>query len=342
MVLSDALYLGRRAIEQLEYILPYLYKKTNSVAGSADLWRKSRGVRTQRELVDGLQEGDDWLLIVLDACRYDMFSDQYQEYLSGTVQPSVTAGKNTFEYGRLIWGDDEYDVTYVSAATPIHSEPMDFSCQGVTTSGLKRQGDELREYYQGFVPAEHISTIIDVWKTAWDEELGVAPPEAVTDTAIQEAQSTDTLVTHYFQPHAPYIGEERELGAGDKEGIEDGQKVVIDASIHSKVTNGEITDAQLKTLYQSNLDRVLMEVSRLVSSVDFERVVVMGDHGEALGEYNQYFHQDEQNPYVRLVPWCEVEDVNEDALPRREEFNIDSENTGGSVEQRLQDLGYIE
>ena len=56
----------------------------------------------------------------------------------------------------------------------------------------------------------------------------------------------------------------------------------------------------------------LEQVARLVEELD-EEVVVTADHGEALGEHNDWGHQEESNnPKQYTVPWLEVEGVKND------------------------------
>lgn len=339
--MSGLLEKAKKAVRDPDKISPYLKSRILSYCAAVEFWFQKREMPRQRYKVDDLRSCDNWLLIILDACRYDMFEKGYKKYLDGHLEPVVSEGVNTFEYGRLIWGDDQYNVDYVSAATPIHSEPMDFSCDEVTVSGLNRQGEELQDYYQGFVPKDHISRIIDVWKTGWSKDLGVTPPEIVTNKAIEEAASTDNLVVHYFQPHAPYIGEEKALGGMDKEDVDNPRGVVLDTEIYNRIYEGDISDARLKELYKSNLDRVLREVAELVNETDFKNIAVVGDHGEALGEYNQYLHSNRKNPFVRIVPWFEIEEVKHSELEARQRVNIDQDDAEASVQNRLKQLGYL-
>lgn len=333
---------GKKAAQHPEQVIPFLKNQFYRSLAYVSLMYQKHQLDHQRDKIDELRREDDLLLIVLDACRYDFFQNQHEDYLITEAEPVLSAGMNTFEYGRYIWGDDVYDVTYVSAATPIHSEPMDMSNDDVSASGLIRQGQTLREYYQGFVPTEHISDIVDVWKSGWDDELGVTPPEVVTDQAIKEAKSSNQLVAHYFQPHAPYIGNEQELGNVRREDVDNPKGVVIDSTIYERISNGEITDSRLKELYRSNLDRVLPEVARLITNTEFERVVVMGDHGEALGEYRQYMHGNRENPYVRIVPWAEIQGVKEGNIDQRNTVDLDRREKEANVRDRLQQLGYID
>ena len=69
----------------------------------------------------------------------------------------------------------------------------------------------------------------------------------------------------------------------------------------------EIGEDGVRDYYQQDLQIALKEVSRLIEELD-GKVIVTADHGEALGEHNDWGHQEEsQNPKQYTVPWLEVE-----------------------------------
>lgn len=292
----------------------------------------------QQDRVAELREGDDWCLIVLDACRYDVFAEIHDEYLRGRLEPIRSAGYNTFDYVRLNWPDTYEDVTYVTAAAPITSKQFEFESGNERADGLLMVGDELAEKYRGYVPNDHIPEIVEVWRESWDEVLGVCPPEPVTERAVD--LHPKKLVAHYFQPHAPYIGSEKSLSSMDPYDV-DVTGGAVDAEVWQRVREGRISDSRLRELYAANLRRALQAVCSLVSRTDYDRYVVMGDHGEALGEYGQYAHPGLEHPHIRRVPWFDVEGVRED-YPVVEFERTGSVAESKSVEERLQELGYLD
>jgi hypothetical protein len=280
-------------------------------------------------------------LVVLDACRFDRFQKLAPEYLDVQTERVAANADNTFGYLRTCW-DGSYDVQYVTGAAPVTTQEFDFSDEDLQADGLVFEGKELQRMYQGFVPADHISDIVEVWRDSWDESLGVCPPEPVTDRAIALAPQSPRLVVHYFQPHEPYIGETKLLGS-----VEDGadhlEGGAIGRDIWERIKSGEISDAQLKQAYDDNLRRVLAEVALFIDQVEdkYNRIAIMGDHGEALGEYGLYTHSI-THPHVRMIPWAEINGVVEDAIPNRSvSAEFDEQKDDSSVEERLQDLGYL-
>lgn len=277
----------------------------------------------QCDYLDRFRNQDEYLLIILDACRCDVFTEVAPEYLAfESIKPMQSEGRNTFEYVSRCWDESYDDVAYVSAATPVNSDS-------------REEYDEhtLRQLYGGYVPSEHLSNIRDVWRESWDESIGITPPAAVTDAAL-EADS-QKIVAHYFQPHAPYIGRQSLLGHTNNESSSPREGEPVDAPVWEQVKYGDLTRGQLYQLYESNLRRALREVCRLVEQIDNKTVAIMGDHGEALGEYWSYGHSSSKHPYVRTVPWGIVDKVT--TYPDGEE----NKEGNTSVTSRLEDLGYL-
>ncbi|MDY6768707.1 MAG: hypothetical protein SVW02_01215 [Candidatus Nanohaloarchaea archaeon] len=250
---------------------------------------------SHRELFErNVKPRDEYLLVVLDACRYDVFREVGHLFLSGDLSPAYTPVRDTFEYVQTMWRG-ESDVTYVSGAVPINSvKKSDWTD---TDAGL----------YDGYNPSEHIADIVDAWKMGWDDDLGTVPPEAVADIVLDH-DDEDRLIAHFFQPHAPYIGENQLLGyTGEDHRPHRGNP--NDARIWERVKRGEISDRELRAAYRSNLLRALRSVRELVERTRHDTVLVTADHGEALGEYGTYAHPRSatHHPKVHVVPFLEVD-----------------------------------
>lgn len=243
---------------------------------------------------EDLMEDDKWMLIVLDAARYDYFLSEAKIFFedSDIVESVYSSGRDTAEYSMNTWDGYHQDVKYVSGAVPVSSK-------------LSEEGAD-NEFHQGYVADQHLD-IFDAWEVAWDDDLGAVLPEDVRKCAENRLGSYDQMVVHFFQPHGPYIGEKSYLGyTGDDTGPGSGNP--SDEYVWHKIENGEITDRELKEMYRSNLKRVLGEVVELLEQVDDDRrVVITGDHGEMLGESGLYAHDRINHPLLRKVPWLEVQ-----------------------------------
>jgi len=140
----------------------------------------------------------DWeYAIVLDACRYDVFADVYDEYLDGTLEKRRSLGSSTPEWAtRTLTG--ALDMTYFSGNPFINS-------LGIPLNELKWGASCDYEW----TATEHLATVVDVWQEGWDDSLGTVPPDSMTESFVEHQETVDDhdrAVLHYMQPHAPFLG----------------------------------------------------------------------------------------------------------------------------------------
>lgn len=227
----------------------------------------------QASALGGLKhELDAYLLVILDACRYDALASMVQ----GAVRPMLSPATNTGMWIRGVW-PGEYDAVYV-AGNPHLSEPEDRP--GMSGLGGTYYGDD------------HFAAVVDTYLVGWDGTHGTVPPAAVRDDAIDH-RDHDRVIAHFMQPHTPYIGErqpDRELTAW--------HLVEEDTAWLEGIDRGEIAG-----WYLDNLARVWEEgVEPLVKAFDDRPIFITADHGEALGEGGIYGHGS-VSMAVLVVPW---------------------------------------
>jgi len=277
---------------------------------------------------------EDWdYLIVLDACRYDAFVDLHDEYLDGRVEKRRSPGSSTPEWAAKTFTDD-HDLAYFSGNPFINS-------LGIPLADLKWGGSCDYEW----AASDHIAEVFDLWRDAWDDDLGTVPPGSVNEAVRSNRDASERrsrTVVHYMQPHAPYLrqGTGRKLKrirdgirAQAADGDDDGPLARIGGVARSRLERvlGESTLAMqlgmwaeldvdslpaigadgarrtLRRYYEENLRIVLESVKDLISDLD-GRVVVTADHGEAFGEQGVWEHHVETPiPPLIEVPWLEVE-----------------------------------
>lgn len=274
--------------------------------------------------------------LVLDACRYDVFSEVYDEYLDGTLEKRRSIGSSTPEWAsRTFTGT--HDLAYFSGNPFIND-------LGIPLNELKWGASCDYEW----TASDHIETVFDVWKSGWDDDLGTVPPEGIAD-AFHSNQSTveqaDRTVLHYMQPHAPYLSRgkgqklkqiqkgirRQEESEAETDTVSDGGTLsslsdTIRPKVESRLEDSELaqkaglwleldpaelvkngTRETALELYEENLRIALESVADLVSELD-GRVVVTADHGEAFGEQGVWEHHIETYiPPLMEVPWLEVE-----------------------------------
>jgi hypothetical protein len=270
--------------------------------------------------------------LVLDACRYDVFSDIYDEYLDGTLEKRRSLGSSTPEWAYRTLTDD-HDIAYFSGNPFINS-------LGIPLNELKWGASCDYEW----TATEHLTEVVDVWKEGWDDDLATVPPGNMADVFREYEdldERTDRTVLHYMQPHAPYLsrGKGRKLKQIQKgirsqedaeEAAESGVLGSLSDAIRPKV-EGKLDGSELAqkaglwleldptdvvkngtrgaalALYEENLRIALEEVADLVTELDGD-VVVTADHGEAFGEEGVWEHHIETHiPPLMEVPWLELE-----------------------------------
>lgn len=321
----------------IEYLGVRARKRLTELAVEGHRYRES--IDRQRPYIRRFIEHDEFVLIVLDACRFDAFDQLIDDRLDGRLTQVWAAGRWTADYAKRTWTGFD-DLTYLSSI-PVFS---DFY--------FELRGDDYR-------PSDHLKSVVPLWDDQWDPVLGTVPPEAVTDAALGYRSHHDhpRLVVHYAQPHVPYIGETRltpdDEFYSDSAVKEGGIRHLLAEDldrptqrIYRQIQAGRISDAELRQAYVDNLAHVLEEVTRLVRHLDCP-VVITSDHGEHLGEDGRYLHEADSSS-VRRVPWFVVDESETREKPIPDRFAAgdyrppDPDPSNEELRDRLADLGYFE
>lgn len=279
-------------------------------------------MKSQKDLI---QNGNWDVLIVLDACRYDYFKNNYGKYFDEkqvNLEKVRSEGSHTEEWlEKTFSGTSLNDTVYFSANPFINSK-------GIRGSPAK----------------EVFDTVIDVWDWGWNAEYGTVLPETVEKSFLKKKDRHEgkRFVLHFEQPHAPYLSldytETREgkldkfralLGGKLVDAL--GRKRVMGLRRELRRVAGEILPSEkkdegtespstklvaekygidvLKESYQKNLHSALKSVGHIIDILD-SWIVITSDHGEMLGEDNLYGHfRSSDHPTLREVPWLEVESL---------------------------------
>ncbi len=194
-----------------------------------------------------------------------------------------------------------------------------------------------------YLDAGAFGALDEVWKYAWDEDLGTVPADAITDRAVATARGGDhdRLVVHYMQPHHPFVGDPLE---GDSGMARTGQESSA-CSPWVLLRRGETDIDRVWAAYLSNLEYVLGSVATLLENVD-GRVAITADHGNLFGEWGLYGHpMYAPVPALRSVPWCETTAQDQGSYePTRtppEPLPVSRVYDAGSDRDRLEALGYL-
>jgi hypothetical protein len=223
----------------------------------------------------------DWdVLVILDACRYDLFREfaprhpVYERFES--VEPVYSCASATPEWIPKTFNHGNDDLV---------SRTHYVSCTGYST----------------LIEPDRLYQLDGVWSYAVDPEYGCTRPEAVTNAAIKAYRESDAdrFVFHYLPPHSPFL---HCPGRYDSTGREEGASQNIWRGLQS----GKFDRDDIWRDYGQNLSFGLDEVETIVREVS-GRVVVTSDHGNALGEWGLYGHpRSVPIPVIKRVPWAET------------------------------------
>ena len=252
---------------------------------------------------------EDWdVLLILDACRWDMYRD-----LIGEGHPVWSVGSSSDE-----WMDHTFTEEYADA--------------------ISRTAYVTGNPFSENLDAADFAALDEVWKNHWDSNEGTIMPRPITDRVLSHHRSgTDRVIGHYMQPHHPFIASENtgdRMGWNDMEVGEDVEYSLWDQFMYGLRDDiDEIWDA-----YQENLRFIYEEVNLLLENID-GKVVITADHGNAVGEFGIWGHKPGfLHPKMRYVPW-DVRHAQDEETYVPEV--IDSEQVERSREDQLRDLGYL-
>lgn len=255
---------------------------------------------------------EDWdNLIILDACRFDVFSEVAD--LPGRLESRESKASATKQFIQSNFVNQEHsDTVYVTGNSWIFK----------------------------FNAESSVHLAYDVIADPIDGDK----PSLITECAKKAANqhSDKRLIVHYIRPHHPFIG---------KMANEYFSEIEQPPDLYNRIQAGDIdiSDDTLQDFYRENLNIVLPHVEDLLESFS-GKTVITADHGELLGErvgaipiksYGHFpgFYADE---LVR-VPWHIYEDgarreIVEDEPIGEPDYSFSASKK--TVDERLRDLGY--
>lgn len=274
----------------------------------------------------------DWdNVILLDACRYDLFAEAIETHpLPGSLEMRQSAESGTPGYlAENFAGRQFHDVVYVTANPYVNTKLADDAFHAVES----------------------------VWRDGWDDDLQTVTPETMGTWAREAAEQypDKRLVVHFNQPHAPFIGEQRLDGRNvsairqEALGEEEPDPDERVPTPFEGLGRGDYTREEVWTAYRSNLERALPVVETLLEEFD-GLTAVTSDHGNALGEFAKPFPIRVYGhplgiliPALTDVPWYTHQSGDRKRV-RVEPPAVDSsgDDVDERTEERLRMLGYAE
>ncbi|SDE91581.1 alkaline phosphatase family protein [Halorientalis regularis] len=157
-----------------------------------------------------------------------------------------------------------------------------------------------------YLDADAFAALDEVWKYAWDDDIGTVRAAAITDRAVALARNRnpERLVVHYMQPHHPFVPDPV---TGDAGMARTGNRS-SDTNPWVALRRGEVSVERVWRAYEANLRYALESVGVLLDNVTADRAVITADHANLLGEWGLYGHpMHAPVPALVTVPWVETE-----------------------------------
>jgi hypothetical protein len=284
--------------------IKYLYKKTFRCYH--DRLNTQYGIEFVKE---------DWdNLILLDACRYDLFEEE--NTIEGNLSEVKSNASSSMDFFRKNFDGGEFgDIVYYSANP--HIDKYDI----------------------------RLNQIYRLWELDWDAETGtVLPKDAVNRVLETEPQHRDKrLVLHMMQPHRPFLGdlaENFEQPGFSAQGVNIPRGAQPDIPFWwDRLEAGNLSRDHVWKMYCETLRVTLPHVQRLVDELP-GKSVISADHGNAFGENGLYGHPTRtHHKTVLSVPWLEIEKPRKDVLSGPATAHSHREHYHDATEQ-LEALGY--
>lgn len=273
---------------------------------------------------------ENWdTLILLDACRYDVFSEVIEQTdLGGELNSRISLGSTSEEFLQRNFARGTFhDTVYVNTNPYLPQLNLDTGT---------------------------FHSVIDLL-TKWDEDSQTIHPETVVSAALDahDEFQNKRIIVHFMQPHVPFIGDlGDEISAkgwtvipGDAGGQGTNDRTVWQR-LRDRSTGDGLDEKLVWEAYRENLEVVLSHVTTLVDALD-GKIVLSSDHGNLAGErltplptrrmYGHYYGVYTEE--LVKVPWYVIEtghrrDITDD-LPVEQ-----ASSSAEIVEDRLSALGY--
>ncbi|MFX1378938.1 MAG: hypothetical protein ACFFA4_07565 [Promethearchaeota archaeon] len=261
-------------------------------------------------------------LIILDACRYDIFEETYRNRsMRGTLKKKKSRGSHTISFLLENFKNGKYpEIIYITANPHVDLLLKD-------------------KFYK----------IISVWKEGWDNKEKTVLPKTMYEYGIDAIikYPEKKLIFHFMQPHFPYIG--YKIGGGASEMLKNtvlhNQKIKLKKVCKDGLFSLYTLDlyAVLKrkdhlNIYKDNLNLVIPFIEDLINILP-GKTIVTADHGESIGEFIHplipirfYGHRENVRiPVLINVPWLVIEVKEKD--PKRTNYLLEREKIFDSVEK---------
>lgn len=278
-------------------------------------------IRTGKKINYGKKPLDyDWdVMIVLDACRSDLFKEFAPKHSVSTSFTSIDSHFSCASSSRE-WFKKGFDEAPGDDVSGVH-----YVTQNPNISHF-----DINQF----------NFVEELYNNNQETDTGLLHPSTVTDTALRAYKETsaERFVVHYMPPHAPFLHCPNKYTIKNKPA---GWKT-IDTWFGLQINEFKREDVWED--YGKNLLTVLDEVQRMIRHVDGD-VIITSDHANAMGEFGIYSHPKyvpvpsvKKVPLVRAKGKGEKYDIGE--LDDVVDVEKEIEKKEVNVENQLEALGY--
>lgn len=262
----------------------------------------------------------DWdNLLLLDACRYDLFEELNS--LPGELDSYYSVASNTAEYVQKTFNGTEFPDIVCVTSTP--------------------------KYYKPNVE-DSFHDIIHVWREDWNAELGTIPAETMNKHVLQaiDEYPSKRILAHYIPPHQPFIGPTGQEIPHEVRFSGDVIAQDTDApNLWESIRNGDVKPDRVRKAYRENLKLTLPAIEEILDELP-GKTVITSDHGNVFGSLSEWGVVGHP-PYRHIEPLIKVPWLVHSNGDRRDihegSIGTDSSDINDElVKERLGDLGYLE
>jgi len=220
---------------------------------------------------EGIFELGDWdNLVIIDACRFDLFKDAFPQK---DFERRYTLGSSSAEFiEKNFTGSDYSDIDYITANPHFHKSHF--------------------KYLTGRTADELFNSVYHTYMTDWDDR-GTVLPESVKRDALtaQKLFPDNRRIIHFMQPHHPFVGSDIVIDENGFDQYLDPGKDIQDnfKGVWSKADLEKVDNDKVWKAYRENLEFVMSHVEDLVKELD-GTTVVTADHANLFGENGLYGH----------------------------------------------------
>lgn len=265
-------------------------------------------------------------LIVLDACRADLFESIIDVSQFDSYRRVQSVGSSSYDWTEKNFADRKYSDTMYVTANP-HTNKL---------------------------ASNSFHKLISPWKYEFDDNVGTVTAETINNETLEHFEQDKRLIAHYMQPHHPFLNESGSLIEHDdgwdpnmlnenKNANEDRERPW---TVWQAVEMGMVSYEEAWSAYQKNLEYVFKNVMELVNELPGKSVIT-SDHGNLIGErlwpvpVKGYGHpKGVPHPILTTVPWAEIDGESRDHI----EGTVDRDTISpeDSLNEKLSALGYKE